>query len=117
MTPADHVHIDDAIRQDIEKTLPKTFPLSKEYIQQRIDYIILQIHDRLGGGYGGVSSFSTEDGMYRFFDKSGRELYRANLLKLWNESNLSPKKIADIQRKAKEEEMKLREVLDRESVM
>ena len=57
------------------------------------------------------------NGIVRFFNKDLGELYRANLLRLWNESNLPPEKLKEIAQKTKEEEEALREVLQRESLL
>ena len=55
--------------------------------------------------------------MYRFFDSDKKEIYRANLLDLWNQSDIPAEELLRIQQKAVEQENKLKEVMNRESVM
>lgn len=112
-------HLDEFIQKQVRGLLsPKLSPLMRQdYIDARITYIMNQLHKNLKPWYEDVYFMSYVDTSFRFYDQNKREIYRADFSKLWNESLLPPDRLAQVNARAHEEEEKLKQKLERESIL
>ena len=109
--------IPNILTELIRQRIPVTSPLSEDYKKKRIEYILMNVKKNLGVNCSKVAFMSYDDGMYRFYDTSQQEIYHANIVSLWNESNIPPEKLTEIHARARAEEESLKTTLERESVM
>ncbi len=111
--------LDSFLQEQIRSLIsPRLSPLMRPaYIDSRISYMISQIHKNLAPWYANVSYINYVDSWFRFYDADKKELYRADFSKLWNESQLPPDRLADIQAKAREQEEAMKQILERESLL